>query len=512
MSSKCPPYAHIRIETVLEIAARTRSLAAVLVYILLRARTNNPQQGWNLTIEQLLGDLHGLYSRRSVQRSLASLEQESFIERRRRGRAAGGRVVSAGPGAREIGSRFYAPESPIPLAERWCLFPRSSFRPENCAPGYAPVSTMVCARGIDARIVSGHQPDRVRTLTGSCPDITNQQAIIDICAPAGVDLPNAVAAAQAVEKSLPDAAPPPGENASGASRMSPPIQNQEERNFPSKVSPASGRPEREEEISPPSPTPIASTVPTKPATALEGELGDFGLGEGSTEVIGYRGRRRAVTMDMVDLLVREVYAPVDSDGDPRWIAACEDPCESFVLQIRQRLRNLRQRKEYSGTLCKRTIRRGLKRVWRLCGHQLPSLAADPLAGSPLRTYIKGLEQMRVPTILEGARAALMRVAMRCSEALKARALEEEELAPQLQPQISSFYEAAWRQLDELRAGLLQEAADQLDVLRGHLGAEELDRGIQDVARERMRALFPAASLKGLLPDAYLTLQHAGAMA
>ena len=152
MRPECPPIAVLRVDASIEIAARTNSWRALLLYTVLRARTNNFQQGWELSVNQLVEDLCGLASRRTVQEWLGWLEEEGFIKRKRLGRTADGRVVPAGPGAREIKSRIYAPESSIPLPDRECLTLRTSRRLEDCAAGdVGDVCTVVTQRAVSER-------------------------------------------------------------------------------------------------------------------------------------------------------------------------------------------------------------------------------------------------------------------------------------------------------------------------------------------------------------------------
>ena len=109
------------------------------------------------------------------------------------------------------------------------------------------------------------------------------------------------------------------------------------------------------------------------------ELGDFGLGEASTAVAGRcrsQCRRRAVTVEMVDLLTEATLNALTSDPDSGWLYRCREPDAHLVASAAALLREHRAAGQYSGTLCKRTVLRGLRRVWRLCSH-LPSARVLP---------------------------------------------------------------------------------------------------------------------------------------
>jgi hypothetical protein len=331
-----------------------------------RARTNNPQQGWRMTVASIADDLG--CSVRSVQRSLRWLEQEGYLHRQRRGLGPGCRVVEAGLGARELEAVYFAPQKPLPPDERRCLAPRTSLRLEDCPDlRRSPRCLVVSARDVSCHVVSTRDMTRV--------DMCDDYSIIDLCPGETPEIIEIVPRAVATVEKSPEAAPAgPELIRSGVSGESPPPQESYEEEFPSVVSPP-GRPERKVEISSSSPTPIASAGSTDNplgggAESALGEV-DFGLGEASTVLASgcqSRCRRRAVTVEMVDLLTEATLAAEETDPHSGWLYRCRQPDDRLVLAARDLLRDQRRAGGYGGTLCQRTIRRGLTRVWRLCDH------------------------------------------------------------------------------------------------------------------------------------------------
>lgn len=87
-------------------------------------------------------------------------------------------------------------------------------------------------------------------------------------------------------------------------------------------------------------------------------------------------RRRAVSTELVDQLVAGVLAAVETAPDGGWLYRCRQPDPGLVLRAVDNLRAARKHGTYQGTLCRRTVGRALRRVWRLCSH-LPEAQLRP---------------------------------------------------------------------------------------------------------------------------------------
>ena len=377
MSQNTPDFAIVDLKATQEIVRRAPCGLTLAVYVLVRARTNNRRQSWRMTVESIAVDLGGREKKRSVQRALAWLEEEGFLLRDRRGMARGKRIVTAGPGARELESDFWAPGAPLPPQRRRCGHPRSSARALVCTPAHARARARAPACSPARLLACTCACSPVCTSACSCGDqidfigISADQPSADLCVVSRT--------APAVEKVSEGVGRADTEFSLGVTALSPLPQEFKEEEFPSVVSPPR-RPERKDDRSSPPPTPTSAALSTTKVTiTAEAELGDFGLGEASTVSASRcpsRCRRRSVTVEMVDLLTEATLNAVAADPHNGWLYRCRHPDEQLVLSARDLLRDQRKAGSYSGTLCKRTIRRGLRRVWRLCNH-LPSARVLP---------------------------------------------------------------------------------------------------------------------------------------